>query len=223
MFRTFVWYRALHIQQRCFAVSGARDRCLQTRKNTLKVINTSSGSYPFHRRFIFSDAYLKAVGSDLAVNIYCAVANPLGAEGMVRIVKGALRSRDLRKDLLSMDLPLILVQVRNHYKHFPLCGRGLGVSRTVMAKSVVCPLYRIRRYQKHSGKPFAFVPSTECKEPRVCTVITAQFKYACIITPYINCLCLVLYTTSEPSTSRSPLGTSKHSKDNLFWGSVILV
>lgn len=69
--------------------------------------------HPSHTcRFIFSDAYLKTVGSDLALNIFCAVANPLGAEGMLRIVKGALGSRDLRKDLPSITLPLILIQVR---------------------------------------------------------------------------------------------------------------
>lgn len=82
-------------------------------KRSIQTHNNSTLPRVGRRSFIFSDAYLKAVGSDLAINIFCAVANPLGAEGMVRIVKGALRSRDLRKDLLSMDLPLILVQVRN--------------------------------------------------------------------------------------------------------------
>eukprot|EP00903_Cladosiphon_okamuranus_P015481 g14292.t1 len=61
-------------------------------------------------KFIFSEEYLKSVGSDLALNILCAVANPLGAEGMLRIVRGALRSRDLTKDLKSVALPLVLVQ-----------------------------------------------------------------------------------------------------------------
>lgn len=62
-------------------------------------------------RFVFSEVYLKSVGSDLALNILCAVANPLGAEGMLRIVRGALCSRDLRKDLLSLALPFVLIQV----------------------------------------------------------------------------------------------------------------
>ncbi|CAM9217533.1 unnamed protein product, partial [Hapterophycus canaliculatus] len=64
----------------------------------------------FWSRFVFSDDYLQSVGSDLALNILCAVANPLGAEGMLRIVKGALKSRDLRKDLKSVALPLVLIQ-----------------------------------------------------------------------------------------------------------------
>lgn len=63
-------------------------------------------------RFVFSEEYLKSVGSDLALNILCAVANPLGAEGMLRIVRGALKSRDLTKDLKALALPLVLVQVR---------------------------------------------------------------------------------------------------------------
>lgn len=62
-------------------------------------------------RFIFSEDYIKAVGSDLALNILCAVANPLGAEGMLRIVRGCLNSRDLRKDLSSIMVPLVLIQV----------------------------------------------------------------------------------------------------------------
>ncbi|CAM9159639.1 unnamed protein product [Ectocarpus fasciculatus] len=57
-----------------------------------------------------SMGYLKSIGSDLALNILCAVANPLGVEGMLRIVRGALRSRDLTKDLKAMALPLVLVQ-----------------------------------------------------------------------------------------------------------------
>lgn len=52
------------------------------------------------------------MGSDLALNILCAVANPLGAEGMLRIVRGALKSRDMTKDLKSVALPVVLVQVR---------------------------------------------------------------------------------------------------------------
>lgn len=52
------------------------------------------------------------MGPDLALNILCAVANPLAVEGMLRIVRGALNSRDLRKDLLSLALPLVLIQVR---------------------------------------------------------------------------------------------------------------
>lgn len=67
----------------------------------------------FLRRFIFSEEYLQSVGPDLALNILCAVANPLSTEGMRRIVKGALASVDLRPSLLNMTLPLILVQVRN--------------------------------------------------------------------------------------------------------------
>lgn len=63
-------------------------------------------------RFVFSEEYLKSVGSDLALNILCAVANPLGAEGMLRIVRGALKSRDLTKDLKAVALPLVLVQVK---------------------------------------------------------------------------------------------------------------
>lgn len=157
-------------QYRCFAGSDPRHRCFKV-DIFFRFINTSSRSYPFRRRFIFSDAYLKAVGSDLAVNIFCAVANPLGAEGMVRIVKGALRSRDLRKDLLSMDLPLILVQVRSHHMSFPLCGKGLRVPPIDIAKYVVCPSYRIRNYQKHSGQTSIFAPRTECKEFRVCTSV----------------------------------------------------
>lgn len=51
------------------------------------------------------------MGSNLALNILCAVANPLGAEGMLRIVRGALESRDLRKDLPSVGLPLVIIQV----------------------------------------------------------------------------------------------------------------
>ncbi|CAM9369377.1 unnamed protein product, partial [Ectocarpus sp. 12 AP-2014] len=64
----------------------------------------------FWSRFVFSEGYLKSIGSDLALNILCAVANPLGVEGMLRIVRGALRSRDLTKDLKTMALPLVLVQ-----------------------------------------------------------------------------------------------------------------
>ncbi|CAM9277713.1 unnamed protein product, partial [Scytosiphon promiscuus] len=64
----------------------------------------------FWSRFVFSEDYLRSVGSDLALNILCAVANPLGAEGMLRIVKGALKSRDLTKELKSVALPLVLVQ-----------------------------------------------------------------------------------------------------------------
>lgn len=52
------------------------------------------------------------MGSDLALNILCAVANPLGAEGMLRIVKGALKSRDLTRDLKSVGVPIVLVQVK---------------------------------------------------------------------------------------------------------------
>lgn len=79
-------------------------------------------------RFIFSDEYLKTVGSDLALSIFCAVANPLAAEGMLRIVKGTLGSRDLRKDLPSVPLPLVLIQV-NIYQ----CGtkRLHGISDPV--------------------------------------------------------------------------------------------
>ncbi|CBN77304.1 conserved unknown protein [Ectocarpus siliculosus] len=64
----------------------------------------------FWSRFVFSEGYLKSIGSDLALNILCAVANPLGVEGMLRIVRGALRSRDLTKDLKAMALPLVLIQ-----------------------------------------------------------------------------------------------------------------
>lgn len=55
------------------------------------------------------------MGSNLALNILCAVANPLGAEGMLRIVRGALESRDLRKELPSVGLPLVIIQVRSTY------------------------------------------------------------------------------------------------------------
>eukprot|EP00752_Nemacystus_decipiens_P018599 g16677.t1 len=64
----------------------------------------------FWSRFVFSEEYLKSVGPDLALNILCAVANPLGAEGMLRIVRGALKSRDLTKDIKTLTLPLVLVQ-----------------------------------------------------------------------------------------------------------------
>ncbi|CAN0307929.1 unnamed protein product, partial [Ectocarpus sp. 12 AP-2014] len=64
----------------------------------------------FWSRFVFSEGYLRSIGSDLALNILCAVSNPLGVEGMLRIVRGALRSRDLTKDLKTMALPLVLVQ-----------------------------------------------------------------------------------------------------------------
>lgn len=67
-------------------------------------------------RFIFSDDYIKAVGLDLALNILCAVTNPLGAEGMLRIVRGCLNSRNLRKDLSSVMVPLILIQVKYTYQ-----------------------------------------------------------------------------------------------------------
>lgn len=71
-------------------------------------------------RFVFSEGYLKSIGSDLALNILCAVANPLGVEGMLRIVRGALRSRDLTKDLTTMALPLVIVQVKNVRRYFVL-------------------------------------------------------------------------------------------------------
>ncbi|CAM9236976.1 unnamed protein product [Choristocarpus tenellus] len=64
----------------------------------------------FWSRFIFGADYLRSVGVDLALNIYCAVSNPLGVEGMSRIIQGALKHRDLQKDLQSMKLPLVLVQ-----------------------------------------------------------------------------------------------------------------
>lgn len=64
-------------------------------------------------RFVFSEGYVKSVGADLALNILCAVSNPLGAEGMRRIVEGALRSRDLTTDLKSLGLPLVLIQARD--------------------------------------------------------------------------------------------------------------
>lgn len=94
--------------------------------STSALVSTFASSVTYARRcigrFVFSEGYLKSVGSDLALNILCAVANPLGAEGMLRIVRGALKSRDLTKDLKSVALPIVLVQVRLKLVYPPSCA-----------------------------------------------------------------------------------------------------
>lgn len=73
------------------------------------------------------------MGSNLALNILCAVANPLGAEGMLRIVRGALESRDLRKELPSLGLPLVIIQVLGNClcsKYSLSAQKKKGVRRT---------------------------------------------------------------------------------------------
>lgn len=93
------------------------------------------GTFPVTGRFVFSEEYLKSVGSDLALNILCAVANPLGAEGMLRIVRGALKSRDLTKDLKAVTLPLVLLQVRRSTHDRDLFPQHLAVG---------CMLWKLR-------------------------------------------------------------------------------
>lgn len=87
-------------------------------------------------RFVFSEGYLKSVGSDLALNILCAVANPLGAEGMLRIVRGALKSRDLTKDLKSVALPIVLVQVRLKLVHQQVVLQS--IYQVVLLRRIAC-------------------------------------------------------------------------------------
>lgn len=76
------------------------------------------------------------MGSDLALNIFCAVANPLAAEGMLRIVRGTLGSRDLRKQLPSLALPLVLIQVL--LKHVGFFRRNTRPLLRLLAKMMVC-------------------------------------------------------------------------------------
>ncbi|CAM9532239.1 unnamed protein product [Discosporangium mesarthrocarpum] len=64
----------------------------------------------FWSRFIFGADYIKTIGMSLALNIYCAVANPMGAAGMLKVIGGALHHQDLRKDIQMVEVPLVLVQ-----------------------------------------------------------------------------------------------------------------
>ncbi|RYH28338.1 hypothetical protein EON65_12485 [archaeon] len=50
-------------------------------------------------RYIFSEDYLTKVNPNLALNIYTAVSNPITNDGRVKIVRGALSSKDLRGSL----------------------------------------------------------------------------------------------------------------------------
>ncbi len=50
-------------------------------------------------RFIFSESYLTKVNSNLALNIYTAVSNPITNEGRMKLTAGCLRNRDLRGGL----------------------------------------------------------------------------------------------------------------------------
>ena len=64
----------------------------------------------YFTRFLFSDAYLQRVDPNLVLNLYTAVSNPISLDGRIRLCRGALNHIDIRKELSSIKVPLILVQ-----------------------------------------------------------------------------------------------------------------
>ena len=62
----------------------------------------------YFTKFIFSDAYLKTVDPNLALNIYTAVTNPISLQGRIALCNGALHHVNLKLD--GLKTPLILLQ-----------------------------------------------------------------------------------------------------------------
>ncbi|ETV70099.1 hypothetical protein, variant [Aphanomyces astaci] len=82
--------------------------------DAIKVFSCSPPSRPdlpvyYHTRFLFSGAYLATVSTPLALNLYTAVSNPITLDGRVALCLGALSHVDVRHDLSSMNVPLVVI------------------------------------------------------------------------------------------------------------------
>lgn len=61
-------------------------------------------------KFLFSDAYLAKIDTNLALSIYTAVTNVITLDGRIRLCQGALLHMDLMSQLQEIHVPLIVVQ-----------------------------------------------------------------------------------------------------------------
>lgn len=61
-------------------------------------------------KFLFSDAYLAKIDTNLALSIYTAVTNVITLDGRIRLCQGALLHMDLMSQLQEIHVPLVVVQ-----------------------------------------------------------------------------------------------------------------
>lgn len=83
--------------------------------DSMNVFSCSPPSRPdlpvyFFTRFLFSAGYLKKVTTPLALNLYTAVHNPISLQGRIQLCQGALAHVDLRRELDSLTVPMVLLQ-----------------------------------------------------------------------------------------------------------------
>lgn len=64
----------------------------------------------YFSKFLFSDAYLAKIETNLALSIYTAVTNVITLDGRIRLCQGALLHLDLISQLHEIHVPLIVVQ-----------------------------------------------------------------------------------------------------------------
>ena len=63
----------------------------------------------FYSKYLFSGRYLKEVTAPLALNLYCAIHNPIDRRGRIALCEGALKHADMRPCLSNLWKPLVAI------------------------------------------------------------------------------------------------------------------